>query len=107
MAQQMPLPLTISCSSKSRLLLHSWFLPFWYLLTRVVPDKFQKSSKTIVCLCFGTVEKLQYLSNHLTHFDEIWHGDASGTSTTHQPLRLSESDNPRQPPAAILKNEKS
>jgi len=26
-------------------------LPFWYLLTRVVPDKFQKSSKTIVCVC--------------------------------------------------------
>ena len=51
MAQQMPLPLTISCSNsnKSRLVLPSWFLPFWYLLTRVVPDKFQKSSKTIVC----------------------------------------------------------
>jgi len=26
-------------------------LPFWYLLTRVVPDKFQKSSKTVVCVC--------------------------------------------------------
>ena len=36
MAQQMPLPLTISCSSKSRLVLPTWFLPFWYLLTRVV-----------------------------------------------------------------------
>ena len=34
-----------SCSSKSRLV-----LPFWYLLTRVVPDKFQKSSKTVVCV---------------------------------------------------------
>ena len=51
MAQQMPLPLTISCSSKSRLVLPSWFLLFWYLLTRVVPDKFQKSSKTAVCVC--------------------------------------------------------
>jgi len=49
MAQQMPLPLTISCSSKSRLVLPSWFLPFWYLLTRAVRDKFQKSSKMIVC----------------------------------------------------------
>ena len=68
MAQLMPLPLTISCSSKSRLVLPSWFylsgtcwpgwtrtyswpavkrlcvcvfqvLPFWYRLTRVVPDK--------------------------------------------------------------------
>jgi len=46
MAQQMPLPLTISSSSKSRLV-----LPFWYLLTSVVPDKFQKSSKMIVCVC--------------------------------------------------------
>jgi len=34
MAQMMPLPFTISCSSKSRLV-----LPFWYWLTRVVPDK--------------------------------------------------------------------
>jgi len=32
------------CSSKSRLVLPFLVLPFWYLLTRVVPDKFQKSS---------------------------------------------------------------
>jgi len=51
MAQWMPLPLTISCSSKSRLVLPSWFLPSWYLLTWIVPDKFQKSRKTIVCVC--------------------------------------------------------
>jgi len=38
MAQQMPLPLTISCSSKSRLVLPSWFLLFWHLLTWAVPD---------------------------------------------------------------------
>jgi len=31
--QMMPLPLTVSCSSKSR-----QALPFWYQLTRVVPD---------------------------------------------------------------------
>jgi len=43
MAQQMPLQLIISRSSKSRLV-----LPFWCQLTRVVPDKFQKSCKTIV-----------------------------------------------------------
>ena len=49
--QQMPLPLIISCSSKSRLVLPSWFLPFWYLLARVVPDKIQKSSETILCVC--------------------------------------------------------
>jgi len=45
------LPLTFSCSSKSRLVLPFLVLPFWYLLTRVVPDKFQKSSKSIVCVC--------------------------------------------------------
>jgi len=49
-AQQMPQPLTISCSSKSRLVLTFLVLPFWYLLTRVVPDIFQKSSKTVVCV---------------------------------------------------------
>jgi len=41
-AQLMPLPLTVSCSSKSRLFLPFLVLPFWYLLTWVVPDKFQK-----------------------------------------------------------------
>ena len=50
-AQQIPLPLTISCSSKSRLVLTFLVLPFWYLLARVVPDKFQKSSKTVVWVC--------------------------------------------------------
>jgi len=49
----MPLPLTISCSSKSRLVLTFLVLPFWYLLTQVVPDIFQKSSKTVVCVACG------------------------------------------------------
>jgi len=48
-AQQMPLPLTISCCSKSRLVLTFLVLPFWYLLTRA--DIFQTSSKTVVCVC--------------------------------------------------------
>jgi len=48
-AQQMPLPLNISCSSKSRLVL-TLVLPFWYLLTRVDPDIIQTSSKTVVCV---------------------------------------------------------
>ena len=34
MAQLMPLPLTVSCFSKIRLVLH-----FWYRLTWVVPEK--------------------------------------------------------------------
>jgi len=42
---------SLSLAPVKRLVLPSWFLPFWYLLTRVVPDKFQKSSKTIVCVC--------------------------------------------------------
>ena len=46
----MPLPLTISCSSKSRLVLTFLVLPFWCLLTRVDPDIFQMSSKTVVCV---------------------------------------------------------
>ena len=50
-AQQMPLTLAISCSSKSRLVLAFLVLPFWYLLTRVDPDIFQTSSKTVVCVC--------------------------------------------------------
>ena len=51
-AKQMPLPLTIYCSSKSRLVLTFLVLPFWYLLTQVVPDIIQKSSKQLyVCVC--------------------------------------------------------
>jgi len=53
------LPLTLSCSKKFRLVL---VLPFWYQLTRVVPDKIQRAvnqardSETagrIVPLCFS------------------------------------------------------
>jgi len=46
MAQLTPLPLTISCSSKSRLV-----LPFWYRLTRIVPDKgpLKGCSSVVVC----------------------------------------------------------
>jgi len=42
-AQLMPLPLTVSCFSKSRLVLRT----FWYRLTRVVPDK----GPLDVCVC--------------------------------------------------------
>jgi len=42
MAQLIPLPLTVACSRKSRLVL---VLPFWYRLTRVVPDKIQRAVK--------------------------------------------------------------
>jgi len=41
-AQMMPLPLTISCSSKFRLV-----LPFWYWLTWVILDKIQRAVKRL------------------------------------------------------------
>ena len=43
MVQLMPLPLTVSCFSKSRLV-----IPFWYRLTRVVPEKGPLNG---VCVC--------------------------------------------------------
>jgi len=83
MAQQMPLPLTISCSRKSRLVLPSWFLPFWYLLTRVVPDKFQKGSETIVCIIYKIIadffhemySKFCYNTTTSTGQDAVWTTD--------------------------------
>ena len=44
MAQLMPLPLTVSCFSKIQI-----GLPFWYRLTRVVPDK--DPLNVCVCVC--------------------------------------------------------
>jgi len=44
MAQLMPLPLTVSCFSKIQI-----GLPFWYRLTRVVPDKGPLNE--CVCVC--------------------------------------------------------
>jgi len=51
MAQLMPLPLTVSSSVKSRLV-----LPFWYWLTRVVSDKGQLNG----CVC--VVLTVRYLA---------------------------------------------
>jgi len=45
-AQLMPLPLTDSCLVKSRLV-----LPFWYRLTRVVPEKGPLNVCVCVCVC--------------------------------------------------------
>jgi len=44
MAQQMPLPLTVSCFSKIQI-----GLPFWYRITRVVLDK--RPLNVCVCVC--------------------------------------------------------
>ena len=45
-AQLMPLPLTVSCFSKTRLV-----LPFWYRLTWVVPEKGPLNGCVCVCVC--------------------------------------------------------
>jgi len=45
MVQLMPLPLTASCFSKIQI---GFSLPFWYRLTRVVPDKVPLNG---VCVC--------------------------------------------------------
>jgi len=51
-AQQMPLPLTISCSSKSRLVLTFLVLPFWYLLTGWSRTSSRRAVKRLcVCVC--------------------------------------------------------
>jgi len=63
-AKQMPLPLTDSCLNKSRLVIPFLVLRFWYLITRVVPDKFQKSSKTIVRVCVWILSKTTRVSWH-------------------------------------------
>jgi len=45
-AQLMPLPLTVSCFSKIRI-----GLPFWFWLTRIVPDKGLLNGRVCVCVC--------------------------------------------------------
>jgi len=49
MVQLMPLPLTICCSSKSRLV-----LPSWCQLTWVVPDRIQRSVNGCCCCSSGS-----------------------------------------------------
>jgi len=51
------------------------------------------------------MEKLRYLHNHFTNFDEIWHGDAPGTCAPRQ-LLTTESENPKWWPTTILNNKK-
>jgi len=51
MAQLMPLPLTVSCFSEIAI-----GLPFWYRLTRVVPEKGQLNG----CVCLYNKKKLQF-----------------------------------------------
>ena len=60
MAQLMPLPLTVSCFSKIQMV-----SPFWYRLTRAVPDK----GSLNVCVCTTTVKV--FASSFLILF--AWH----------------------------------
>ena len=63
MAQLKPLPLTISCCSKSRLV-----SPFWCQLIQVVPDKIQEGRKTVVCVCVCVCKpKLRHLTGHIQY----------------------------------------
>ena len=63
MAQLMPLPLTVSCFSKSRLV-----LPFWYRPTWVVPEKGPLNGCVCVCVCakLELVDKFCYLGDMLS-----------------------------------------
>ena len=66
MAQLIPLPLTVSCFSKIQI-----GLPFWYWLTRVVPDKGPLNG--CVCVCeensnvFLAIQAVKLLQNQHTH----------------------------------------
>ena len=58
MAQLLPLPLTISCSSKSRLVLR-----FWCRVTWIVLDKIQKAVKQ-ACVCGRYSLKVTFAITH-------------------------------------------
>ena len=58
-AQLMPLPLTVSCFSKIQI-----GLPFWYRLTRIVPEKGPLNLCVYVCAyCWVVIINLQYMIN--------------------------------------------
>ena len=60
MAQLMPLPLTASCFSKIQMV-----LPFWYRLTRVVPDKGPLNGCMYVQAGFLCVCECRWCRRHL------------------------------------------
>jgi len=64
--QLMPLPLTNSCCSKSRLV-----LPFWCRLTRVILDKIQAGCKMVVCMCVCKEFSLTILPTLSTYFQLV------------------------------------
>jgi len=68
MAQLMPLPLTVSYSSKSTLV-----LPSWCRLTRVVSDKIQEGGKMVVCVsvCVLTCQACGYSARPSPHIVQL------------------------------------
>jgi len=72
MAPLMPLPLTVSCFSKSILV-----LPFWYRLTRVVPDMDVIVSATIIC-CQKGAKLSQFCSTPCDDDDDDDDDDNNG-----------------------------
>jgi len=40
--------------------------------------------------------KIQFIHNHMTDFDKIWHGDASLHSASYQPLKFLAFKNPNK-----------
>jgi len=64
MAHQMPLQVTVSCFSKSRLV-----LPFWYRLIPVILDKAQ----LVMCACMRACVCLLTLLNYI-----CWLGGRKG-----------------------------
>jgi len=67
MAQLTPLPLTISCFSKSRLV-----LPFWYRLTQVVLEKGPLNGCVCVCVCV-TTQHLQCVKRMYQTTGQLFH----------------------------------
>ena len=63
MAKLMPLPLTVSCFTKIQIGL---VLPFWYRLTRVVPDKGPLNRCVHVCELSDTLTKITVC--HSVHY---------------------------------------
>jgi len=67
MAQLMPVPFTVSCFSKIQI-----GLPFWYRLTRVVPEKGPLNGCVCVCVCIYTLLSNNY--NTIVSVKQKWDG---------------------------------
>ena len=72
MAQLMSSPLTIFCSSKSRLVLPFLILPFYCWLTWVVPDEIQEGHKTVVCVCACVCVNMNIKHTHFAKLTVIF-----------------------------------